>query len=386
MRAAGYTVDERPEVAFVAEDGASVGKLKVGDLVEAVDGKAVSDKDATVAAIGKVSPGDTVTLTVKRSGKSRDVAIVTKPDSKDPKIPRIGISVGTKFIFPIQVDNNVGDQIGGPSAGTMFALAIYDMLTPGELTGGKNIAGTGEITPDGVVGPIGGVRQKMAGAERAGATIFLVPAANCAEALNGDDDGLQLVKITKLDDAISSLRTIAKDPKAKVPSCLMPDSPLRQAALEVETYVGADGWDQAPRLFALVRTADLVAAEPGLLEQVNLVPDGITSIEQELPRGRELEDLLTEIEWPASVDGCAAVIERIMLPPEAEESLPDDPEALVEAAAAHPDRREARLVAAVMRDGQAHSTVRAKEPADATLLEGPDLVPGLIEHLRRTLT
>lgn len=219
LRAAGYEVPARPEVVVVAKDGASAGKLKVGDLVDKINGEAVKDRDATVAAIGKVAPGDTVTVTVTRSGKTVDVPIVTRPDAADPKIPRIGISIGTKFIFPIQVDNNVGRQIGGPSAGTMFALAIYDKLTPGELTGGKKIAGTGEINADGVVGPIGGVRQKMAGAEKAGATVFLVPAANCAEAVNGDDDGLQLVKITKLDDAISSLEALAKNPKAKVPTC-----------------------------------------------------------------------------------------------------------------------------------------------------------------------
>ncbi|WP_456698679.1 PPA1309 family protein [Aeromicrobium sp. P5_D10] len=167
---------------------------------------------------------------------------------------------------------------------------------------------------------------------------------------------------------------------------LMPDSPLRQAALEVESHVGSQGWDQGPRLFALVKTADLMAAAPDLVDQLTIVPDGITAVEQDLAGGRELEELLTEIVWPDSVDGCAAVIERIMLPPEAEDSLPDDPDALVEVAAAHPDRREVRLVAAVMRDGQSHSAVRAREPLDATLLEGPDLVPGLIEHLRRTLT
>ncbi|MCW2830779.1 MAG: hypothetical protein JWP31_1471, partial [Aeromicrobium sp.] len=135
---------------------------------------------------------------------------------------------------------------------------------------------------------------------------------------------------------------------------LMPDSPLRQAALEVEAHVAADGWDQAPRLFALVPTAELVEREPGLAEQLVLTPDGITPIEQELAHDRELEDLLTEIEWPDTVMGCAAVIERIMLPPDAEDSLPDDPEALLAAAAAHPDRREVRLVAAVVRDGATH--------------------------------
>jgi hypothetical protein len=167
---------------------------------------------------------------------------------------------------------------------------------------------------------------------------------------------------------------------------LMPDSPLRRAALEVEAYVTAEGWDQAPRLFALVATADLIAREPALADQLSSDPDSITPVEQELDPARELEDLLTEIVWPDAVIGCAAVIERLMLPPEAEETLPDDPEALVAAAAAHPDRREVRLVAAVTRDGRAHSAVRAKQPDDAELLEGPDLVPGLIEHLRNTLT
>jgi hypothetical protein len=98
-----------------------------------------------------------------------------------------------------------------------------------------------------------------------------------------------------------------------------------------------------------------------------------------------LEDLLTEIVWPDTVSGCAAVIERIMLPPEAEDDLPEDPDELLAAVATHPDRREVRLVAAVIRDGQSHSAVRAREPDGAELLEGPDLVPGLIEHLRRTL-
>jgi hypothetical protein len=169
---------------------------------------------------------------------------------------------------------------------------------------------------------------------------------------------------------------------------LMPDSPLRRAALEVESHVGGEGWDQLPRLFALVPTADLIAREPGLAGQLSADAgtDHITPVEQELEGSRPLEDLLAEIEWPAAVIGCAAVIERIMLPPDAEESLPDDPEALLAVVAEHPDRREVRLVAAVTRDGNAHSAVRAREPDDAELLEGPDLVPGLIEHLRSTLT
>jgi PDZ domain-containing protein len=219
LRAAGYTVTGRPEVAGVVEDGAAAGKLKAGDVIVEIDGTAVATSEAAVQAIAAKTPGDAVTVTIERDSKQRSVDLVTRPDADDPSVPRIGITLGTAYDYPIEINNNVGREIGGPSAGTMFALAIYDKLTPGELTGGKKIAGTGEITAEGVVGPIGGVRQKMAGADAAGASIFLVPAANCAEAADGDDHGLTLVKVTKLDDAISSLETLAADPKAEVPTC-----------------------------------------------------------------------------------------------------------------------------------------------------------------------
>lgn len=219
LRAAGYTVPGRPQVAGLTPGGAAEKLLKVGDVITEVDGRAVSSSQEAVDAIGGKKPGEDVALTIERGDAERTVDVTTRPDADDPTVPRIGISLGTDYTFPIQIDNNVGREIGGPSAGTMFALAIYDKLTPGELTGGKKIAGTGEIDADGVVGAIGGIRQKMRGAANAGATIFLVPQANCSEATDGDDDGLTLVKITKLDDAISSLEALAQDPDAKVPSC-----------------------------------------------------------------------------------------------------------------------------------------------------------------------
>lgn len=166
---------------------------------------------------------------------------------------------------------------------------------------------------------------------------------------------------------------------------LMPDSPVRRAALEVEQHVAADGWDQEARLFALVPTNELVEREPELAQSLSLGTGGFTSVEQELPTdGRSIEDLLTEIEWPDAVTGCVVVMERVMLPPEAEDSLPDDPTQMLEAAARHPERQEVRLVAAVTRGGAVHSAVRGRGD-DAELLEGPDLVPGLIALLRRTL-
>jgi hypothetical protein len=171
----------------------------------------------------------------------------------------------------------------------------------------------------------------------------------------------------------------------------LPSTPLRLVTLEVESHVAADGWDQPPRLYAIVPTAQLVQREPALAEQLSaqleLQPDGFTSIEQDgLPPDRALEEVLAEIEWPDAVAGCVAVVERVMLPPEAEEALPDDPAELMTFASEHPDRREVRLVAAVTRAGERHSAVRAREPDDAPLLEGPDLVPGLLDHLTRTLT
>ncbi|MDQ3155431.1 MAG: PPA1309 family protein [Actinomycetota bacterium] len=171
---------------------------------------------------------------------------------------------------------------------------------------------------------------------------------------------------------------------------LMPDSPLRQVALEIEAHVADAGWDQAPRLYALVPTADLLTQEPALAQTMGIdaesATDSLTSIEQEpLPVDRSLEDALAEMMWPDQVIGCAAVIERIMLPPEVEDELPDDADALLEFVASHPARQEVRLVAAVTRDGTVHSAVRARIPEDSALLEGPDLVPGLIAQLQQTL-
>lgn len=171
---------------------------------------------------------------------------------------------------------------------------------------------------------------------------------------------------------------------------LHPSTPLREATLEVEEHVSSAGWDQPARLFALVETAELLAKEPELALELGLeaggTPDALTPIEQELPPDGDLESLLVAIEWPEAVTGCAVVIERLMLPPDAEDTLPDDPAALRDAVAEHPDRQEVRLAAAVLRDGSRHSTVRARSDDDTAPLEGPDLVPGLLAALHQTLT
>lgn len=219
LRAAGYTVPEKPTVAGVVKGSAAAGKLEAKDQILSVDGAKVASSAAVVKAIQKVKPGKVVTVGVERSGKELDVELTTRPDADDPTIPRVGITISTTYDFPIDIVNHVGDEVGGPSAGTMFALAIYDRLTPGALTGGLQVAGTGEITADGTVGPIGGIRQKMAGAAAAGAEVFLAPASNCDEVKGADLHGLNVVKVSTLEDAITDLGKLAKDKDATVPRC-----------------------------------------------------------------------------------------------------------------------------------------------------------------------
>lgn len=219
LRAAGYTVGEDPVVAGVAKGGAADGRLRAKDVIRSVDGASVRSSAAVVKAIQKLTPGEKVTLGITRDGKAQKVVLTTRPDAQDPKLPRVGITISTQYDFPIKIVNHVGDSVGGPSAGTMFALAIYDRLTPGSLTGGLQVAGTGEITADGVVGPIGGIRQKMAGAAAGGAKVFLAPSSNCDEVKGADLHGLNVVKISTLKDAITALSELSKNPNAKVPRC-----------------------------------------------------------------------------------------------------------------------------------------------------------------------
>jgi PDZ domain-containing protein len=219
LRAAGYTVPEVPTVDSVAANASAKGKLQKGDEIRSVDRRSTPTAQDVVEAVGRTEPGDTVTIVYVRDGEQESVDIVTRPDAVDKELPRIGVLLRSTFDFPVTVTNNVGEQVGGPSAGAVFALAIYDRLTPGSLTGGRVVAGTGEITPDGTIGAIGGIRQKLAGAADDGAKIFLVPAANCAEASDGGDHGMRLVKVSKLADAIDSLEELADDSEATVPQC-----------------------------------------------------------------------------------------------------------------------------------------------------------------------
>jgi hypothetical protein len=165
---------------------------------------------------------------------------------------------------------------------------------------------------------------------------------------------------------------------------LVSDS-LVAALVEVERHVGRYGWDQPARLFALVSTSDLIAAEPSLAEQLTGAADGYSSIEQEdfLP-GEDLAETLGGIAWPESVAGCVLALERAFLPADAEEELPADPDAAALVVAAHPRRLDLRVVVGVTRDGASHGLARVRGK-DGDLLGGTDLVPALASALAHTL-
>ncbi|MDA0636873.1 PDZ domain-containing protein [Nonomuraea sp. MCN248] len=201
-------------VASTVKGKPAEGKIQKGDRIVAVDGEPVTRTDEVSKAVRAREPGDPVTFTITRGGEKLDVTVPTVAAGGEPIV---GVNMQPGYEFPFDVDINVGD-VGGPSAGLMFSLGIVDKLTEGQLTGGKQIAGTGTIRPDGKVGPIGGIPQKMVGARNAGATIFLTPAGNCAEALRAVPDGLRLVKAETLHDAKLALEALASG-KGEVPSC-----------------------------------------------------------------------------------------------------------------------------------------------------------------------
>jgi PDZ domain-containing protein len=196
-------------IASVTDGGPSAGKLQAGDVIDAVDGTAVgtggqSGMNEVTSAIQKLNPGAQVTFEVSRDGKKQ--AITTGSENNAGKA-EVGISIESENVFPFTVSIQL-NNVGGPSAGMMFALGIIDKITDTNLTGGRVVAGTGTIDADGNVGAIGGIQMKTIGARDAGATVFLAPASNCAEAKANQPAGLELVKVNTLKDALNALADI----------------------------------------------------------------------------------------------------------------------------------------------------------------------------------
>ncbi len=216
----GYDVGAQVEVVSVLKDSPAEGLLKDGDRILAIDGVDVNSATLLRDTIQKAK-GSEVTLSVKRGSETDTVAITPKKtkDASGATTWLIGITLTTDYTFPVDVKLQL-DNVGGPSAGMMFALGIIDTLTPGELNGGVNVAGTGTIDAAGDVGPIGGIRQKLFGARDAGATVFLAPESNCDEVVGHIPDGLKVFKTATLQDSLDILEVIADHgDTSKLPVC-----------------------------------------------------------------------------------------------------------------------------------------------------------------------
>jgi Lon-like protease len=216
MKALGYDVPSVPVVSPIEKGLPADGKLQPGDHLVTIGGKKISAWADVVESISTSEAGKPLTFVVDRNG-TRTTVVVT-PQTIDGRT-RVGISEAYDYKFPFDVRINIDENIGGPSAGLMFSLSIYDTLTPGSLTGGHIIAGTGEIRPDGSVGPIGGVQQKIAAARDAKAELFLVPAANCDEAVDAPKDDVRLARVETMQQAKDVVEKFAADPDAVLPTC-----------------------------------------------------------------------------------------------------------------------------------------------------------------------
>jgi PDZ domain-containing protein len=209
-RQLGFRVTE-VRVQELAEQSPAEGRLRVGDVLTAVDGKPVRDAAELRSLIGDRTAGDRVQIGYERSGRAATADITTGTAGGDgEKRPVIGVVTQEEPVeVPFDITINLED-VGGPSAGLMFTLGIIDKLGADSLTGGKYVAGTGEIKPDGTVGPIGGITQKLIAARRQGAVVFLVPEANCAEAVIRPPAGLTLIKVGTLSQALTGLESVRR--------------------------------------------------------------------------------------------------------------------------------------------------------------------------------
>lgn len=232
LKQLGIPVTSWVIVSTVVKDSPAEGKLHAGDVIKAVDDTAVKEPADVAKLVTKHKPGQKVVFTIvpakeqaaaekahKTATKTEKITITTATsDDSGAKRAIVGISAGTDHTFPFTIDIKLAD-VGGPSAGLMFSLGIYDKLTPGSLTGGKFVAGTGTIDDNGKVGPIGGIEMKTVGARDKGAQYFLTPAENCSAAAKDTPGGLRLVKVDTIKDALSALKDIRSGDTADLPKC-----------------------------------------------------------------------------------------------------------------------------------------------------------------------
>lgn len=187
------------------------------DAIVSIDGQIITNPGEVVEIVQGQPIGTSFAIEVERRGELVSFDIVSAENPDNPGSPYLGVTVGLVFTPEFDIDFTLQD-VGGPSAGLMFTLGIIDKLTPEDLTGGGHVAGTGTIDPDGTVGPIGGIRQKLAGARNGGAELFLMPERHCAEAEGHVPDGLTVVPVATLTDAVEAVQAwVAGQPLATCP-------------------------------------------------------------------------------------------------------------------------------------------------------------------------
>jgi PDZ domain-containing protein len=190
--------------------------VRADDVITTLDGAPMTSFSVLSAAMDEVTPGDTIRLGVTRGGEPYELEVVTTDDGNGRAL--IGVLIDPTFDLPVDVSIQI-ENIGGPSAGTMFALGIIDRLTPEDEAAGQVIAGTGTMDLTGQVGPIGGIRQKLVGARRDGAAWFLAPADNCDEVVGHVPDGLTVVRIGTLEEARDAVAAIGSGDGAELQGC-----------------------------------------------------------------------------------------------------------------------------------------------------------------------
>lgn len=195
-------------IVTVLGDGAGRAVFKPADVLETIDAKPTTSEKALRAVLAADAPGTSVAVGLQRAGKQTTVRLKLGAPLQGHRGGSLGIEPGTVCAAPFSVDLGLGNQIGGPSAGLMFALGIMDKVGPRDLTGGRFIAGTGTIDPDGNVGAIGGIALKMIAARAKGATVFLAPAANCSDVVKATPSGLRIVKVSTLHGAVTALEQL----------------------------------------------------------------------------------------------------------------------------------------------------------------------------------
>lgn len=208
LRAIGEPYESQLRVVEAVADGPSDGTIRPDDIIVAVNDVPVRDVTALRAEIATNGIADPVSIDIVRAGSDRTVEVTPQLSEGDDPVPVIGVLIAGEYVFPFEVNIEL-QNVGGPSAGMMFALGIIDKLTPDSLAGGEDVAGTGTIAADGTVGPIGGIVQKMYGAVDAGAEWFLAPIDNCNEVVGNVPGDLEVFAVASLDDAIEVLQTIA---------------------------------------------------------------------------------------------------------------------------------------------------------------------------------